>query len=425
MNVSAQIAEQDLLAAPHQARPEARDETDRAAVALPPRYHALDALRGVMMLLGLWLHAAVAYSREGGWPWKDGSSTAAFDWTVGLIHTFRMPVFYVMAGFFSALLVRRRGAREFAKNRALRILVPFVAGWTVLFPMVGALTIWASNFGQPGDLGKITEASRPGAVQSFLHPMHLWFLEYLVFFYLIVLAVRPLAVRRPVLVAKADRWFRAILASGLGAVVLALVSFPTLCLMRHGWLDDPGGFAPEPKIVLAYLVFFGTGWLLYRSADLLPMLRPRRVIVSNLVVGLVAWFLISVCFDISTHYQGIVSVLGRLGCVGCNALAMWFLVFGSIGAFLRFFDRPSPGMKYVADSSYWLYLVHMPVFLIVQIGLARTTWPAPAKVFALLSVSVPLLLASYHYLVRPTWLGLLLNGRRYPVRPAIVQSDLP
>jgi hypothetical protein len=67
----------------------------------------------------------------------------------------------------------------------------------------------------------------------------------------------------------------------------------------------------------------------------------------------------------------------------------------------------------------------MPVFLIVQIGLARTTWPAPAKVFALLSVSVPLLLASYHYLVRPTWLGLLLNGRRYPVRPAIVQSDLP
>src|SRR6516225_6671094 len=105
------------------------------------------------------------------------------------------------------------------------------------------------------------------------------------------------------LVAKADRWFRAILASGLGAVVLALLSFPTLCLMQHGWLDDPGGFAPEPKIVLAYLVFFGTGWLLYRSADLLPMLRPRRVIVSNLVVGLVAWFLISVCFDISTHYQ--------------------------------------------------------------------------------------------------------------------------
>ena len=43
---------------------------------VPPdtaRYHSLDALRGVMMLLGINLHAAVAYSAYGNWPWKDGS----------------------------------------------------------------------------------------------------------------------------------------------------------------------------------------------------------------------------------------------------------------------------------------------------------------------------------------------------------------
>ena len=41
------------------------------------RYHSLDALRGVMMLLGIYLHAAVAYSEHGNWPWKDGSTTGS------------------------------------------------------------------------------------------------------------------------------------------------------------------------------------------------------------------------------------------------------------------------------------------------------------------------------------------------------------
>jgi peptidoglycan/LPS O-acetylase OafA/YrhL len=41
------------------------------------RYHSLDALRAVMMLLGIYLHTAVAYSAYGSWPWKDGSTTGS------------------------------------------------------------------------------------------------------------------------------------------------------------------------------------------------------------------------------------------------------------------------------------------------------------------------------------------------------------
>ena len=105
-----------------------------SALQDPSRYHSLDALRGVMVLLGIYLHAAVAYSEYGNWPWKDGSTTGLFDVSLGLIHAFRMPVFYVMAGFFAALLLERRGAVGFARNRAIRILVPFAVGWAVLFP---------------------------------------------------------------------------------------------------------------------------------------------------------------------------------------------------------------------------------------------------------------------------------------------------
>src|SRR5690242_19159614 len=101
-----------------------------------PRYQALNSLRAVMMLLGIYLHVTVAYSNTGGWPYKQPELTGALNWTLGFIHLFRMPVFYVMAGFFAALLYERRGLRRFADNRVHRVLVPFVAGWLVLFPMV-------------------------------------------------------------------------------------------------------------------------------------------------------------------------------------------------------------------------------------------------------------------------------------------------
>jgi len=124
------------------------------------RYHSLDALRGLMMLLGIYLHAAVAYSEYGSWPWKDGSTTGLFDVSLGLIHAFRMPVFYVLAGFFAALLHERRGAGGFVRNRVIRILVPFAAGWAVLFPLVKVLAIAAMSF-------EGSTASPPKSLQVF------------------------------------------------------------------------------------------------------------------------------------------------------------------------------------------------------------------------------------------------------------------
>ena len=46
-----------------------------------------------------------------------------------------MPVFYAMAGFFTALLLQRYGFRRAAWNRFLRIAVPFVVGWIIVYPL--------------------------------------------------------------------------------------------------------------------------------------------------------------------------------------------------------------------------------------------------------------------------------------------------
>jgi len=46
---------------------------------------------------------------------------------------------------------------------------------------------------------------------------------------------------------------------------------------------------------------------------------------------------------------------------------------------------------------------------------AGTGWPPELKALVVLIVSVLTLLASYHVLVRYTWIGMVLNGRRRPI----------
>jgi hypothetical protein len=72
--------------------------------------------------------------------------------------------------------------------------------------------------------------------------------------------------------------------------------------------------------------------------------------------------------------------------------------------------------RYLSDASYWMFIMHMPVVVGLQVALAPLAVPAIIKIPIVLALSVAILVASYDLLVRPTWIGALLNGRRYPRR---------
>src|SRR5512133_2062178 len=144
------------------------------------RYHALDSMRASMMLLGIYLHVVVGYSVDGHWPYIDAPPTSALNWRLGLIHAFRMPAFFAMAGFFGALLWTRRGAASFAANRGRRSVLPFALFWAILFPVVVAMMAWIR-----GGAGEIVPAFRSMEWAHRLHPLHLWFLEYLILLYIL------------------------------------------------------------------------------------------------------------------------------------------------------------------------------------------------------------------------------------------------
>jgi peptidoglycan/LPS O-acetylase OafA/YrhL len=96
------------------------------------------------------------------------------------------------------------------------------------------------------------------------------------------------------------------------------------------------------------------------------------------------------------------------------SLATWSWTFGLIGLALRYLSNFSARRRYIADASYWLYLIHLPIVIALQIVVSQYAWPWPIKFALILGVAFPIMLLSYRYCVRNTFIGAVLNGRRYP-----------
>jgi peptidoglycan/LPS O-acetylase OafA/YrhL len=105
--------------------------------------------------------------------------------------------------------------------------------------------------------------------------------------------------------------------------------------------------------------------------------------------------------------------------VALQTIYVWTMTFALMGLFRKLLTQESKTFRYLSDSSYWLYLAHLPLIMAAQ--LAVRDWQLPAIVkFGLVCVVVSgFLLLTYQTLVRYTWLGTLLNGpRRRPEKAA-------
>ena len=89
------------------------------------------------MLLGVGLHASLSFFPSF-WPAQDSTSNldGPFDEFLWAVHGFRMPVFFLLSGFFTAMLWRRRGLGRLMGHRVRRIALPLAAGMVTIVPLV-------------------------------------------------------------------------------------------------------------------------------------------------------------------------------------------------------------------------------------------------------------------------------------------------
>ena len=392
------------------------------------RFHAFDALRAAALLLGIVLHATMSFLlgfREMRFPIADVSQSLTLEVFFFVVHMFRMMLFFMVAGFFARLLMQRLGTGGFTRNRLRRVGLPLLVFYPLLLPLVIIPIVWAAK-----QQGMQANQGGPAGMPPGIPWFHLWFLYLLLVMYALLLVMRTVGSwidRQGRLPALLDTALRAVLSWRVAPLVLALpiavVLYLTPWWVQMGGIPAPiAGFIPNAPGLFAYGSAFVVGWWIHRQQPLFDVLRRDwQLYLGVAVVATLACFSL---VGVQSHFTPLVmSMEKRALYTFAYTLGLWCWVLGLAGAALAWCSTPSARWRYLSDASYWMYLVHVPIVWSLQVWMMR--WPLHWSIkFALiLAISGTLLLVSYHYLVRATFIGKLLNGRKYPRElPAAVTS---
>ena len=245
------------------------------------RLYSLDFLRAFALLMGVLLHVLMLFLEP-----FDGSeprlgASIMFIW----IHTWRMPLFMLLAGFFTALSLSKRDVGNYALNRLIRLGVPILLLWAVI-PAVDETT---------SDIFKL-----PELISWVLYDLpftlrldHLWFLYYLLIFYGVLLLLKSIT----------PRIFTYISDFRLSSARVLILWLPILILLSP--LNKPTGgiFGEIPTTfgevelgsMLFMASFFLMGLQIQKSARFLEQLQQKRFWVPSLIIfslipiGLMGW----------------------------------------------------------------------------------------------------------------------------------------
>ena len=403
-----------------------------SGISQSDRLHGLDALRATALLLGVVLHASMSYLPVTIWiaPDTDNSPVAAVLFFA--IHLFRMTSFFLIAGLFAHMMLGRRGTLGFIRNRLIRIAGPLAVFWTPVLAAIIAGLIWMAAIRNGGAVPTDGPPPPPLTVATF--PLtHLWFLYVLLILYAGMLILRaPFA-----LMDRGGAWGRFVdRVTGvlIGPWTPAVMAAPLAIAfwLAPNWVPFFGiptpdtGLVPDPVALTAFGTAFGLGFLLDRRRDLLVRIERLWLGFTLLALGLGAVALIMVGGPVP-KLAPVTDPNLKASLAGVMALAIFASTFAALSLALRFASGYSAVRRYLADASYWIYIVHLPLVMVGQILVINQTWPWFVKLAVVIGATLAISLLTYELLVRHTFVGRWLNGRRIPWRrppaPALAPAE--
>ncbi|HZW15450.1 MAG TPA: acyltransferase family protein, partial [Brevundimonas sp.] len=121
----------------------------------------------------------------------------------------------------------------------------------------------------------------------------------------------------------------------------------------------------------------------------------------------------------------VTDVQAKAGLAAIVSVAVFASTLAVTALALRFFSGVSRVRRYLADASYWIYIVHLPLVMAGQVMLLNASWPWWVKLTAGVVGVMAVALLSYELLVRHSFVGRWLNGRRIPWRRRSEPLALP
>ncbi|RVU37710.1 hypothetical protein EOE67_09580 [Rheinheimera riviphila] len=376
----------------------------------PARLFYLDNLRALAMLAGLFFHAALAYSPmlHSFWPSADPKNHPLFDLVAWASHLFRMPVFFLLAGFFCALLLQKSGGRAFVKNRLLRIVLPLL----IFLPLLWLAMAWVIKFAlvyvtqKPPFLlfvQAMMAQSEPPKLP--LSTMHLWFLYHLLFLYLLTWCGRVLLsdnLLNKLRSIKPNQLLLLMIVACVPALYAVSVPFPA-----------PEWIFPALWALWFYGLFFALGYGFYRDPQWLAQFDPDRHLY--LLIGAVSYAfyyyllpanLIPPGLNADTQPQGLL----KLSITAFEAICAVLWTLAAVLYARRCLNISSPLLRYMSKVSYWVYIVHLPLLFFIQFALTDLVLPIGVKFLVSSLGTLAFSLLSFHLLVSWSWLARMLTS---------------
>ncbi|QIG80262.1 acyltransferase family protein [Stakelama tenebrarum] len=370
------------------------------------RLHHFDAAHAIMLLMGIPYHAALLYRLSGDWILVSPDRSVTATLIVALIHSFRMPAFFILSGYFGAMLLHRRGASAWLRQRLLRIGVPIV-GSLLLFGFAEHFLLSMAQ----GDMNPAEVLADMASRPDFL--FHRWFLIVLLLLSLALLGVLPLAqhYRSAAAVFVRRLQVRGLIWLPLAALCLASVAAGLFDVAAQalGWPL----FAEYGRKFLYFAPFFFAG----AACQLHGRLLVHFLNVTRRQIWITAILLL--CYVAS--YRGFYGpdfvaahpyVALGIGIVrDFTAVATGFAVTRLFLAWARNrFAAPSQRVRYVVDGALGIYLSHMLFVLLYGGMFLHVTLPPMLEIALISGASLLSVLAVHHLTQRSHLLALLLNG---------------
>jgi peptidoglycan/LPS O-acetylase OafA/YrhL len=184
--------------------------------------------------------------------------------------------------------------------------------------------------------------------------------------------------------------------------------------------DTSAGWLPWPPILIYYAVFFGFGAAYYDGCDASGRVGRWWPALLPLALFAVFPFGLEMTYKTASDEQRLIR---KLMADALQVCYVWMMSFGCMGLFRRMLNLENPKIRFVSDSSYWLYLAHLPLIVLAQGAVKDWNLPTALKMTLICVGTTAFLLLTYRYLVRYTWLGTLLNGPRQRPKPRTSEKD--
>jgi glucan biosynthesis protein C len=377
------------------------------------REHYWDSLRALLMLLGIPYHVALSYRPGEQWIVRSDEGFVGAVELTEFIHLFRMPAFFVIAGYFAALLLARRAPGTWLKGRFIRLGVPFLTTIVTLVPIMN-LACEFSNLPYSQALSSfVWNSSQSGGYWV----RHLWFIIVLLYlcsaFAALVAAVPRLASARvPQRLDEAcARHLTVVLC--LAALLVGLWEAGAVEAFYIAGLatNFPQQILRLDELII-YTPYFALGCLLQRAP--VTLARIGRFSLPIAALALLFTFL-SLTIIGALH-----PAAGRL----VTTIAAVTLTQVVIAGARTLLDRPMTAIDTLTSASYVIYLFHLPVICVLVWLAQDLPMPTFLKAFAVAVLTTILSFLAWRLITRIPLLTFLFDGTTRP-SPLNEQPVLP